>query len=162
MVNQGERELAGLPYEAQRGGRLRRVRSKTIGIRDLRSWFRSADAKSEAALYPEQPGVDYHRPETRADCKDGPRPCPFVSCRWHLFLDVKRNGGLLLNFPDLEPHELRETCTLDVAERGGKKHITIGRAMNLVRERIRQIEDLAIAHLSPKDRAVLEEWSHGQ
>ena len=28
------------------------------------------------------------RPLTRAECKDGPRPCPWVSCRHHLLLEV--------------------------------------------------------------------------
>ncbi len=31
----------------------------------------------------------YERPKLRSECVDGPRPCPFVSCKYHLYLDVK-------------------------------------------------------------------------
>ena len=30
------------------------------------------------------------RPRTRADCLDGPRPCPWASCRHHLLFEVAR------------------------------------------------------------------------
>lgn len=30
------------------------------------------------------------RPRTRADCLDGPRPCPWVACRHHLLFEVAR------------------------------------------------------------------------
>lgn len=101
------------------------------------------------AAYPEQPGIDYERPATRGDCErlrgvdaEGrPNPCPFVSCRFHLYLDVNEaNGGIKLNFPDLEPHELADTCALDVADRGEHKLEDVGDRMNITRERVRQIE----------------------
>ena len=53
-------------------------------------------------LYPE---TDYYKPQTRAECVDGPRPCPYVSCKHHLYLDVRRRGGPARsssNSPDLE------------------------------------------------------------
>ena len=87
-------------------------------------------------IYP--PGIE--RPRTRGDCIDGPRPCPWVSCSKHLFLDVSNEGSLKLNFADLEPHELPETCSLDVADRGGATLEEIGGILNLTRERIRQTE----------------------
>ena|SRR5882757_525715 len=34
------------------------------------------------------------RPQTRADCAQQPRPCPWISCRYHLLLDVSENGQL--------------------------------------------------------------------
>lgn len=80
------------------------------------------------------------KPKTRADCEFGPRPCPFVSCSHHLYLDVARNGGLRLNFPDLEPHEMKETCVLDIAENGPQTLETVAEHTNLTKERIRQIE----------------------
>ena len=44
------------------------------------------------------PGV-----QTRAECVEGPRPCPYVSCKYHLYLDVQhRTGAIKLNFPDIE------------------------------------------------------------
>ena len=69
------------------------------------------------ALYPE--AVE-GRPQTRAECEGGARPCPYVSCVHHLYLDVsEQTGAIKMNFPDLEPWELTESCALDVADRGG-------------------------------------------
>lgn len=69
------------------------------------------------------------------------RPCPWVSCKFHLYLDVNpETGSITINFPDLEPWELRDTCALDVAERGGTTLEEVGEIMNLTRERIRQLE----------------------
>lgn len=75
------------------------------------------------------PCVDYpagiQRPATRADCEPGglneARPCPWVSCRYHLYLDALPNGSLRINNADVGPEELermRATCALDVASEG--------------------------------------------
>ena len=58
------------------------------------------------------------RPRSRADCIDGPRPCPWVSCRYHLHLDLVSRGRQdeLLENPSFEWGG--ESCALDVAERG--------------------------------------------
>jgi hypothetical protein len=94
---------------------------------------------------------EYDRPKTRGECLAGEhaaRPCPFVSCKHHLYLDVdERTGSIKLNFPKLEPWELKESCTLDVAERDGVTLQDIGGAMNVTRERIRQIEARALVKL---------------
>lgn len=87
------------------------------------------------------------RPKTRADCAGVQRPCPFLSCRYHLYLDVTPAGGITLNFPDLELHEMAETCALDVAERQGTTLEHVGSLMNVTRERIRQLEVKAAAKL---------------
>ena len=93
-------------------------------------------------LYPES---DYQRPSVREECLDGPRPCPFVSCKHHLFLDVSaRTGAIKLNFPDLEVWDMNESCALDVADRGGTTLEDVGAIMNLTRERIRQVEANAL------------------
>lgn len=84
---------------------------------------------------------DEPRPATRSDCADGPRPCPFVSCRHHLYLDVNQvTGALRFTFPDSEVHQLEETCSLDVAEWDGATLEQVGHLIGLTRERIRQIE----------------------
>lgn len=58
------------------------------------------------------------RPVHRSQCADVPRPCPFVSCRHHLYLDVNpETGAITLNFPGLDPGEMEESCSLDVADR---------------------------------------------
>jgi len=83
---------------------------------------------------------DHDRPRTRAECRGGIRPCPYVGCKWNLYLDVKRNGSIQLNFADLEPDQMGESCCLDVADRGGASVIEVGRVINVTRHRIMQIE----------------------
>lgn len=82
------------------------------------------------------------RPRTRADCLPGgcnaARPCPFVRCKHHLYLDVNVHGGLTLNFPGLEPWQLAETCALDVADRGPQALDTVATMLNVTREGARR------------------------
>lgn len=101
----------------------------------------SKDLETGRELYPE---MDHSRPRTRPECIDGPRPCPYVSCKHHLYLDVTEAGSLKLNFPDIEVEEMRESCSLDVADSGSKTLEEVGELMNLTREGIRQIEAEAI------------------
>jgi hypothetical protein len=85
--------------------------------------------------------VQYDRPRTRSDCVHGARPCLFVACKHHLYLDVNpETGSIKVNFPDKEPWELEDTCALDVAERGGVTLEEVGELLNLTRERVRQVE----------------------
>lgn len=94
------------------------------------------------------PPVDIERPRTRGECIDGPRPCPWVGCRHHLYLDINpQSGSIKLNFPTLEPWEMAATCTLDLAEEGGRTLEQIGQLLNLTRERSRQIETRALLNL---------------
>lgn len=97
-------------------------------------------AREELAAAEDYPD-DVDRPRTRGDCEGTPRPCPFVSCRYHLYLDVHPvSGSIKLNHPDLEPWELAETCALDMADRGEHTLEQVGAAVNVTRERIRQLE----------------------
>lgn len=97
----------------------------------------------------EQDGLDYpdvERPVTRGDCLTMPRPCPFVSCRAHLAVDVDRKtGAIRLAFPNVEIWEMAETCSLDVADRGGVTLEEVGALTNTTRERARQVEFRALA-----------------
>lgn len=92
----------------------------------------------------------YDRPITRGDCLpggcNGARPCPWVSCKAHLALDVdEHTGSIKVNFPDLDVWQMPRTCALDVADEGGKTPEEVGVYANLVRERVRQIEARALA-----------------
>jgi hypothetical protein len=88
------------------------------------------------------------RPRTRADCEDAVRPCPYVGCYYHLYLDVNPDtGSIKLNFPDEEVNALSETCALDVADGHRLTLLEIGKLMNMTRERVRQIEAAAIRKL---------------
>jgi hypothetical protein len=121
----------------ERGRRRRRARARarTISIRRL--------SKTELNLEEE-----YWRPRTRADCVDMERPCPFVSCRYHLYIDVHPvRGSIKINFPDLEVWEMTDTCALDIADRGGITLEEVGEIMNLTRERVRQVETQGLAKL---------------
>lgn len=97
--------------------------------------------------------IEYDRPRSRADCRNGKRPCLYVACRYHLYLDVNpATGSIKINFPDKEVHELEETCALDVAERGGVTLEEVGSIMNLTRERIRQVEASGLDKLRESGR----------
>lgn len=107
---------------------------------------RCAPTDPELALFIEE--LDRLRPTRRADCEALPRPCPFLSCRHHLFLDVSPGtGSIKFNFPDQEPWELAETCALDVADRGGITLEEVGAICNFTRERARQIETRGLLRL---------------
>jgi hypothetical protein len=111
-----------------------RFRSKTIAPKRL---TRDERKLAMSLVYPE----DVERPRMRADCRSMSRPCPFVSCEHHLYLDVNpQSGAIKLNFPHLEVWEMAETCALDVADRGGITLEEVGAILNLTRERIRQVE----------------------
>jgi hypothetical protein len=121
-----------------------RVRSRSIRL--LRVTRREARDAVERALEIE---ADLDRPKTRSECAEGPRPCPHVSCRHHLYLDVNPHTGTIkLNFPDLEVWELAASCALDIADLGGTAIETVGNFLNVTRERIRQIETQALSKLS--------------
>ena len=89
------------------------------------------------------------RPRTRADCADALRPCPWYSCKHHLALDVDPNTGRIDLRADPEHlAELRDTCALDVADRGGVTLEVVGELLGVTRERVRQLEDKALARLA--------------
>ena len=119
---------------ARRKGRKGLRRSKTLATRRLtRDELREASEILTA--------MAGERPQNRGECIEGPRPCAWVSCKFHLYLDVNpETGSIKLNFPDLEVWEMAETCALDVADRGGITLEEVGEILNLTRERIRQVE----------------------
>lgn len=81
------------------------------------------------------------RPTNRNECRNGPRPCPWASCKHHLALDVNpNNGNLTIYRPTVNVADLEHTCSLDIADAGGATLDVVGRIMNVSRERIRQVE----------------------
>lgn len=125
----------------RRRKRRERARARTISIRRLSK----TELNRGRLLYPE---TNYWKPKTREQCADMERPCPYVSCKYHLFIDVHPvRGAIKLNFPDLEVWEMTETCALDVADRGGITLEEVGEIMNLTRERVRQVETAGLAKL---------------
>lgn len=62
------------------------------------------------------------RPKTRGECSDMPRPCPFLSCRYHLahewadpYYGKAPSDDELLERMTTAPH----SCSLDAADVGG-------------------------------------------
>lgn len=116
-------------------------RPKTTSQKQIRSQSRKALRVVEPPLSEEE---ERRRPRTRADCIGGERPCAWVSCKYNLYLEVSETGSLRLNFPNLELDELPATCTLDVADNDGTILEQVSFAMNLTRERVRQIEQMGL------------------
>jgi hypothetical protein len=133
---------------AQLERRKGRRRSKTIALKRLtREEIRQG---IETADY-----VGQSRPVDRDQCAEGARPCPFVSCKHHLYLDVNPDtGSIKLNFPDIPVWEMKQTCALDVADRGGVTLEEVGDILNLTRERIRQVEMMGLEKLRETPFAV--------
>jgi hypothetical protein len=105
------------------------------------------------------------RPKTRAECRDGERPCPWVSCRHNLILDVRPDGRVVLAFDlddDAAIEAMTDTCALDVADRAadarGLTLADVAQVMNVTRERIRQIEGVGLAKVNRRLRALPGEW----
>ena len=95
-------------------------------------------------------------PESRKECASGPRPCPYTTCRYNLFLDVNSGGGIRFTHPELEPGQMRESCVLDVVAKDGALTLeAVGDLLGLTRERIRQIEGIALGHF----RVRAAKWS---
>jgi hypothetical protein len=126
-----ERRRQGLPSK------------KTVPVRKLTQAELAAGRAELHALGADAP---YWRPKTRGDCSKVPRPCPYVACSKHLYLDVAETGSLIFNFPHLEPDEMPPdcSCALDLAARGGMTLEDIADVTNLTRERIRQMERRAL------------------
>lgn len=125
--------------EQRRSRRKRSVRARTVNI----ARFAKSAIELGRLLQPE---LSFERPVARQDCASLPRPCPFVSCRHHLYLDVSpRTGSIKLNFPDLEVWEMGHSCSLDLADEGPHGLEDVGAFMNLTRERIRQLEKQSLS-----------------
>lgn len=145
--------------ESDASQKLARPRSKWLSVAQL-----AMDARRDTALHGEaleDVSVEAEdlppRPRTRADCAEVPRPCPYVSCRYHLYLDVNdETGALRLNFPTLEPADLQHSCALDVADEVDLSNLPtfadVGRKINVTRERIRMMLRLSLAQVMPSLR----------
>jgi Sigma-70, region 4 len=101
------------------------------------------------------------RPRVRGDCElpRGMRPCPFVGCRHHVAQVLELDDGTLeidreRLAIDASPAaaaafaeriaervvHLRESCSLDLADRGEHTLQQVGETLAVTRERVRQIE----------------------
>jgi hypothetical protein len=140
-----ERAEAPPPNAPARKGK---PRGRTESIKRL---SKKALAAGAVVFPPEETASYAHlRPANRGECLEGAnnRPCPWVSCKYHLALDVsERTGSIKTNYPDVETWQMGRTCALDEADRGGMTLEDVADALNLTRERIRQIETKALRKL---------------
>lgn len=131
------------------------ARKRTWAPRDMRRDLRRGTPEPACAGMPS-------RPTRRADCIDGPRPCPWLSCRHHLALDVSSTGSLTTHAPleqddGLALEAMLETCSLDVADRGEHTLEEVGEILGVVRERARQIIEVAFVRVRRQRRPELLE-----
>src|SRR5258708_32925716 len=92
--------------EQRRSRRKREIRARTISVKRMTK----RELEIGRLLYPEH---DYEKPKSRSECVEGIRPCPFASCKHHLYLAVtSRTGAIKLNCPDLDVWERPETSPL--------------------------------------------------
>lgn len=99
------------------------------------------------------------RPRVRGDCANSPRPCPWVSCRHNLFLDIDGKGSIKFTHPGLDVDQMVDTCSLDVADDAIRKALempddhgalglrAVGDFLGIGLERARQIERKALAQM---------------
>lgn len=141
-------EMPGVPRQYRRRDpkipRPKSVRAKLL----TRAVMEAFDVRA----YAEELAIP--RPRKRAECCEGPRPCPFVGCRHHLYLEVSDSGSIRIAFPHLSPDQLTESCSLDVADRGPQTLESIAVVSNVTRERVRQIEVRALINIKPRTKAL--------
>lgn len=122
---------------------------KTVAVRRITRLELAAGQAELVTLGADGP---YWRPRTRGDCAKVPRPCPYVGCRYSMYLDVAETGSIIFNFPHLTPEQVPagQSCALDLAERAGMTLEQVGAAQALTRERVRQVEVKALVKLLVK------------
>jgi hypothetical protein len=106
------------------------------------------------------PQVWHERPKTRGDCENMPRPCPWLSCRHHLALvvNVTRFSQQAVRSPfagvmEGDLSEMKQTCSLDVADDGEHTLEEVADVMGVTRQRVEAIEHVAQQRAREKRRA---------
>jgi hypothetical protein len=131
-------------------GRARSSSTKRWSARAL-----AADAEATLAL---RWIAAAERPKRYGDCETRGLgvvvPCPFVSCAYHLALDVnEKSGSIKFKWPaandddgDLDVSRMPATCALGVARvfADGMTLEAVASTANITRERARQIEERAL------------------
>lgn len=132
---------------------------------------------TQLALLPEDQYAEEHVSQLpdRSECRGGYRPCPMVSCRYHLLLHVTEYGALTrpyartlsvakssvatverwIDAAARYVEVMPETCALDMADRGESSMVVIGEILGITRERVRQVAESAFA------RREVREWADG-
>lgn len=92
--------------------------------------------KADESGLPPRPGP---MPKTRGECVSGPRPCPWAECRHHLGAP---HGWASSGYRLMQAkRRSAETCSLDLADRGGMAPAEIADEIGVSRQRVLQIID---------------------
>ena len=79
------------------------------------------------------------------------KPCPWIQCRYHLLHEHrshrKQVGRRPINYGTLTKSDMAQSCALDVADDGPHTLEFVGDLLGVSRERIRQIEEMALKKL---------------
>jgi len=134
--------------------------------RDWESWERclgvAEEYVSDCGEYYDM--VVHGRPRFRGDCDDVPRPCPFIGCRYNLWMRVlKTSRDIKPRDPAVMPWEVHpcHSCALDVVvcQPDGLTLSEVGEHFGVTRERIRMIEtEVFVRLIEAVSRTVLEEY----
>lgn len=110
-----------------------------------------------------RPRATHWRPQRRSQCTED-RPCPYVGCKFNLVLEIMMGGGLRYTrgSPDdpLAPWSGDvSNCMHDHMHEAGMTLDEIGVVLGMSRERVRQIEAVALTKIkkSAFAREVLSE-----
>lgn len=151
------RPIEGFPgYTIDEDGRIRNPKGFTVTEKDgyVRLYNpKMREVKARDLL------LDTFRPKTRGECVNGPRPCPWVGCRYHLGIRITSNGKVKECWPGVLDGDLSQvttSCALDVAEEGDHTYEKTGELMNLTRQRVQQIELRGL--MNPRMRGILSAW----
>lgn len=97
------------------------------------------------------------RPRVRADCKHVPRPCPFATCRYNLFVHVDRRGDVSTRTAELDAMRPTSSCALDVAEAGGLGLGKVAGILGLTATGVLKLEQRALEKLARSP--LLRRWA---
>lgn len=135
------RTMVGAPPRSNAGKSLR-----TLVNRDREEANAIAAELEAAGVFALRPregnGID-------GDCETG--PCPWVSCRHHLKIEVDPiTGAVKDNFPDLDVDEMAETCSLRVAEKNRGRTLSlkrVGKYLNITQNLVFLLQQPALEEL---------------
>ncbi len=93
----------------------------------------------------------YPQPEVRGDCRDMPRPCRFVSCKWHMV------GLWKVEEADHVVDKIFsgcDTCVLDVADRGEHTEQQVADAAGITLQQVRWMTQSVRKRPQPEGEAL--------
>jgi hypothetical protein len=67
-------------------------------------------------------------------------PCPFVSCEFHLHVDVHRTGDEVGMIEVFDTIDIAHTCALDIADEGGLRRKEIAPVLGVTEDRTLAME----------------------